>query len=303
MIRLGLIGCGRWGANYVRAAREAGNADVTHVYRMSYMPDGDVVVVGSVEALLAAPIDAVVVAAPPDARVAICEKVFAAGRPAIIEKPLALSLAEAERISAAAKSAGTPWLVAHQHLFAPAYEQLRSELLSMADLAVGSNAGGPGPVRSYSALWDYGPHDVAMVLGLFGGASVEYARAVSPGTYELDLAAGLQFATVTLSNAAANKHRIFEVSASDGRVFQYDDSRAPGEKLWVDGWVRQVSIEPPLTRMVRAFADAVRTGQTDWRFGDFGVDVVSLLAEAEKLIEGGESHVDDQNADLRQVVG
>ncbi len=30
-MRLGLIGCGRWGHNYVQAAREAGNCAVTHV--------------------------------------------------------------------------------------------------------------------------------------------------------------------------------------------------------------------------------------------------------------------------------
>lgn len=305
MIRLGLVGCGKWGVNYVRAALDTGIARVDAVYRMSTSPSaGFVYWMRTLDEMLCAPLGAIVVASPPEGRVELCERILERRFPIIVEKPLALSVEEAERISLAAREAGVPWLVAHQHLFSAAYEEIRGEVLGMNDLAVLSHSGGPGPARSYSALWDYGPHDVAMILGLIGeDASLKGAIAAGPETFELVLGAGLHYAAARVSSEAARKHRSFEVSTSDGRVLQYDDARPPGEKLLVDGKPKMVSREPPLTRMLRGFAEAVRTGRTDWRFGDFGVKVVRVLEAADGWIKEGRRDVDDQDEDLRRVVG
>ncbi len=289
MIRYGLVGSGRWGANYFRAARDVG-ARVTHVYRFSTVPDEDTFVCGSLRELLDSPVDAVIVATPPHARIDICEEVLERCRPLIVEKPLALSTAEAERIASAAEVAEVPWLVMHQHLFAPPYEYIRDEVSNMRDLAVVSHAGGPGPVRGYSALWDYGPHDVAMILGLFRGNKIEIenAKQEGAGTFEVAIDAGLHFAVMRVSNEAPFKHRVFEVSTSEGRVLQYDDSKPTGEKLRVDGEIVKVSPELSLTRALRVFTEAVVVGNNDWRFGDFGVGVVRVLERANKMIQGGE---------------
>ncbi len=48
-----------------------------------------------------------------------------------------------------------------------------------------------------------------------------------------------------------------------------------------------VAIDPerPLQRAVRLFAEAVRTGKTDWRFGGFGADVVRVIEQADRMIQ------------------
>src|SRR5690606_25051016 len=114
-------------------------------------------------------VDAVVIATHPAAHVPLTLEALDAGLPVMLEKPAALDMIGAERIRRAAVDADVPILVAHQHLFAGAFEALRHRFVGMPALNIAAEAGGPGPVRDYSALWDYGPHDVAMVLALCHG--------------------------------------------------------------------------------------------------------------------------------------
>jgi predicted dehydrogenase len=68
---------------------------------------------------LALGVDAVTVATPPDAHPAVVLEALAAGAHVLCEKPFAVDLAQAERMCAAADSAGVVGLVAHEFRFAP----------------------------------------------------------------------------------------------------------------------------------------------------------------------------------------
>ena len=143
---------------------------------------------------------------------------------------------------------------------------------------------GPGPIRDYTALWDYGPHDVAMVLGL-GIWRVVRAR-YRNRCFDIALADETlkRAALVMVSNVAQDKCRVFNVIRNSGETLSYDDhAEAKLQRRWHPVLV---SPEKPLTRAVRAFAEAVRTGRTDWRFGSFGVEVVRILEQADKMIQG-----------------
>lgn len=268
MIRLGLIGNGKWGANYPKAAFEAGNCTVTDVAGRDWRK------------LLDRMIDAFIVATPPDARLEICSELLARNRPVMIEKPLALDVDSALAITAGFVGEGLPFLVNHQHLFAPAYETLRDIAGTWDDFEIVSCGEGPGPIRDYSALWDYGPHDVAMVLGLGIGRVVRARR--RNGGFEISLVdeTSRREALVRVSNAADEKHRVFNVIRDSGETISYNDRAEAKLQRW---WFPvPVSPEKPLTRSVRAFAEAVKTGRTDWRFGSFGLEAVRILEEADK---------------------
>ena len=284
MTRLALIGCGAWGWRYVNAANEAGNCRVTHIAGGT---DDGTRQLGALRhlpsrhwrALLDAPVDAFIVATPPDTHEEICTTLLNWKRPVMVEKPLALGTKAAKAIVAAAKS-DVPLLVNHQHMFAPAYEALRERVTSPCELL--SCAGNVGPHRSYSALWDYGPHDIAMLLGLASGPSEGRHATRNGGTFGLALRVGDHTADVTVWNDDTPKTRLL-IASRPGWVAQYDELHPRGHILRVDGVNVPVSSEKPLTRSVRAFADAVRTGVTDWRFGSFGADVVRLLEDADRL--------------------
>ena len=291
-IRLAVIGMG-WGFRYIPSAWEAGNAIVTHVAgglpmtKLPGVPWPDV----EVEArdwrkLLDAPVDAFVVATPPETHEEIARELLEAGKPVMLEKPMALDLGAAIRIQIAAKKSGALLLVNHQHLFSPAYEELLERVASWDYIASSSSGGALGPYRTYSALWDYGPHDVAMHLGLpqaradweHGYQLLAGSRAIGHFRFAFD---GPSFsAIVRVWNDRQPKARGFIVVGDGGQMIVYDDLDPEGCRLRLGATPIAVSGEKPLARSIRAFAKAVREGGTDdWRFRpDFGVEVTRILS-------------------------
>ena len=71
------------------------------------------------DALALAGVEAVTIAAPPDAHAALAVEVCDAGRHVICEKPFALDAVEAEAMTAAATRAGVTALVGHEFRWAP----------------------------------------------------------------------------------------------------------------------------------------------------------------------------------------
>ena len=291
MIRLGLIGCGKWGWRYIGAAHDAGNCQVVAVSRVASAPEEarSAIVPLPVrsswrEMLDIDKVDAFVVAAPPDVHAEICVPILERGIPVMVEKPIALDLGSATQIADAAKATGAPLLVNHQHLFAPAYEELRARVAGWSGFWTTSSGGGPGPFRSYSALWDYGPHDVAMVLGLAHDRSAKLlGAAYDGGQFRLAVRAGNTNSLVRVWNDG-EKCRVFSVMSSDCLI-TYDDLDV-GARLRVDDRAAATSTERPLTRAVRAFADAARSRETDWRFDPmFGVEVTRILSDADSMLE------------------
>lgn len=292
MIRLALIGCGAWGWRYIPSALAAGNCKVTHVARLSATASltargaaqylSDIHVASDWRALLEAPVDAFVVATPPSTHEEICVELLDRCLPVMVEKPMALEDRSAQRIAKAAWSANVPFLVSHQHLFATAYEALRARSLAWAECTVVSCGSGPGPVRDYSALWDYGPHDVAMFLGLAPGADALRVTPISRTEHDFNfrIDAGDRRGFVTVSNND-RKRRSLMATSNRGEVLVYDDTRPPDEKLCWNGVPVRETYEAPLTRAVRAFAEAIRTGEADWRFDpNLSVDVTRILESA-----------------------
>ncbi len=254
MVRLGLVGYGRWGRNYVRAAQDAGNAEVVRlVLRPGSAAWSDasarrLAPVASIEDLDG--VDAIIVATPPSEAPALVERILRAGIPVMVEKPGALCVDDARRVATAARKARVPFLVAHQHLFADHMELAREQG------AIGplfASWGGPGPERGYSALWDYGPHAVSSILAIRRRPPDSVQVIGSGGSYTVKMWFGETIDRAIVSNEWPSKHARLSVQTRHGLRLLYDGF-APAE--------------PCLTRAVRAFARAVEEWNlNDWRFG------------------------------------
>ena len=292
MLRLGLVGFGKWGRNYVRAAAAAGNARVVEVV----LPEGSerteqahsqgLLVKRNIDDLA---VDAVVFAAHPSIAPDLCEQLLLRGIPVMVEKPAALSVHAAHRIAEAARLTNPVCLVAHQHLFAVAYEYIRSHLRLDGDTRIRARAGGVGPHRDFPHLWDYGPHDVAMIWGLVGADPVHMdmvQRVGAEGSHlwlEMVFEAGAS-ASCEIWNDGAPKSRYFQVQTVT-EEWTYDDLDPLG-RLQFQGRYLDIPYEPPLTRAVRCFADAVIQGGTDdYRFGaHWALRVAKWLSMAEATL-------------------
>jgi len=274
VLRLGLVGFGKWGRNYVQAASAAGNAQVTSVLLPEGSPTAELArasgffVTSDADAL---DVDAVIIAVHPTRAADFCEGFIGRGIPVMVEKPAALDLVSAQRILDAASVGGAVVLVAHQHLFATAYEYIRAQAQSENLTEVATRAGGNGPRRDYSALWDYGPHDVAMLFGLIGSDPIRINCKQETGPegshvfLDLTFEQGTQ-ASCEIWNDRLPKTRFLSVRTSN-MEWMYDDLDPCG-RLICQGRYLELPYEPPLTRAVRHFVDAVEAGGTDdYRFG------------------------------------
>jgi predicted dehydrogenase len=142
-LRISLIGAGKHGSRYAhhlvtdlageaqlavlcRRDRDAG-LQAARQYGCRFTPDID-------EAVTAADVDAVVVVVPPTLHAAICEQAAAAGKPILIEKPMAPTLADAHRISTLLDRHPVPFMVAHTLRFNTVVRALREHLAEIAPL-------------------------------------------------------------------------------------------------------------------------------------------------------------------------
>ena len=184
-LRVGVIGAGAWGRNHVRTVAGLADAELTAVCDTETATRERVAkqfpnahVTADVGALLERA-DAVVIASPAGTHADIAVQCIDAGKACLVEKPFALSVADAERVARRAAERKVPVLVGHLLLFHPAVERLRAmaaagelgRLLYLYGMRVNL-----GQVRAdENALWSFGPHDVSVALYLLGDQPVQVA--------------------------------------------------------------------------------------------------------------------------------
>src|SRR5262245_61377098 len=106
-LRLGLIGAGRWARAYVKTIEAMPDLRIARVARRSkapvdFLPKGAELASHWMDVARATDLDAVIVATPPQSHAEIAEAAVETGLPVLVEKPLTLDLAEAQRIRDAA---------------------------------------------------------------------------------------------------------------------------------------------------------------------------------------------------------
>ncbi|MBI2753712.1 MAG: Gfo/Idh/MocA family oxidoreductase [Betaproteobacteria bacterium] len=283
-LRLGLVGAGPWGRNYIRTIAGLAELKLARVASRNprtpaLVPRDCVVSADWREVVRAADLDGVIVAAPPSAHAEITLAAIEAGRPVLVEKPLALGVASAERIVAAAAARPLLVMVDHVHLFHPAFQALKRAVAAHGPVrAIHARAGDRGPYRpDVPMLWDWGPHDVAMCIDLLGAQP----EAVDAERLERRPAAGgmaeyLRMSLRFTGGAAAEirlstlheRHRSFDVQL-DSQILQYDGSPPEAPR------------DLPLTRAVLDFAAAIAGGSASLASVELGAAVVRTLARCE----------------------
>jgi predicted dehydrogenase len=128
-----LVGLGRWGEKHLRVLGEIGAtrwvADVSPA-RLAWGIERGVDPRRAVTDYRAAleHVDAVDVVTPADSHLAVAGACLRAGRPCFVEKPLALTVAEARELDAIAEAAGRVLQVGHIFRFHPVTATLREAL-------------------------------------------------------------------------------------------------------------------------------------------------------------------------------
>jgi len=326
-LKVAVIGAGTWGWNHVRTL--AGMPEVelsvvcdTHPKRRELVQRQfpGVAVTDSAERAFEKA-EAVVIATPAAAHAPLALQAIQRGLPILVEKPFALSVADAEEVTERAAAAGVPVLVGHLLLFHPAVERLRA-MVHSGELGtlyyLYSQRVNLGQIRpDENALWSFGPHDVSVALDLLGKAPVRvsaHGRSYLQAGIEDVVFLTMQFESGVIAHAQMSwldphkERRLTVVGSKKMVVFDdmqvreklkiYDKGvdRPPeygsyGESLAIregDVYVPRVSNIEPLAAELRHFVAVARRTVKPLVDATAGLEVVRVLtAASESLAEGG----------------
>ena len=172
-LRIGVIGAGRWGRNVIRTIQSLPgtqlDAVVSNNPNTAELVGDNCRVHQDVQSLLnGEKLDGIAICTPPATHFDIAHDILDAGIPIFIEKPLTFDPTQADTLVRLAAAVGTWGMVDHIHLFSGAFQKLLTALPDIGEVtAIKSIAGNAGPVRADAdVLWDWGPHDVAMMLSI-----------------------------------------------------------------------------------------------------------------------------------------
>ena len=179
--RIAVLGCGYWGSNHIRTLKSLGAlhavSDVNAARAEGFSAEHEVPAVAPGELFLRDDVDAIVMALPPQFHAENAIRAVEAGKDVLVEKPIALTVADAERSVEAARRNGRVFMVGHVLRFHPAFEQLK-QLIDAGELGevkyIHSHRLGLGKFHTENdALWDLAPHDLSMILAITGTEPVE----------------------------------------------------------------------------------------------------------------------------------
>ena len=255
----------------------------------------------------------VALATPAETHADLAIQAIQSGKDVFVEKPMALTLEDAEKMKKVSEETGQILMVGHLLEFHPAVLKLR-EMIVLGELGtinyIYSNRLNFGKVRTEeNALWSFAPHDVAVILRLMGQSPKEVSAC--GGSY---LTSGI--ADTTMSNlrfSEESRAHIFVswlhpfkeqrlVVVGDKKMAIFNDVAPFGEKLQLypqnvefDGpipilkkenaeFVEHANTEP-LREECRHFLECIQSRNQPLTNAQSGIDVLKVLQACQQSIE------------------
>lgn len=175
-IRVGVLGIGSMGRHHVRNARALEGFDLVAVADPGgdkFGVAGDLDVLGSVDELIAAGIDAAIVAVPTVFHEEAALKLAEAGIHTLVEKPLAGDLAAGQRMTEAFEAAGLVGAVGYVERCNPALLEMRKriadgQLGEVYQVSTRRQSPFPARISDVGVVKDLATHDVDLASWIAG---------------------------------------------------------------------------------------------------------------------------------------
>lgn len=306
--RIAVLGCGYWGSNHIRTLKSLGVlhavSDANRARAEGFASEHECRAIEPDDLFDDREIDAIVLALPPQYHAEYTIRAVNAGKHVLVEKPVALSVPDAERAVKAAKEAGRLFMVGHVLRFHPAFEKLMA-LINAEELGevryIHSHRLGLGKFHTENdALWDLAPHDLSMILAITGAAPIEIR---GEGAAVLDHLSDFALLHMRFENglrshlftSRLNPYRERRLTVVGDKAMAVFDDVEPWERklaiyrhaIWQDSgeWAFTVN-EPtyvrveegmPLTRELEHFIDCLKTGKEPRTTGKDAIEVLRIL--------------------------
>ena len=317
--QIALVGCGYWGKNLCRNFHALGAlssvVDATEngqATARTLSPDAEIT--DSLDDVLRNDqTQGVALATPAETHADLAIQAMQSGKDVFVEKPMALTLEDAEKMKKVSEETGQILMVGHLLEFHPAVLKLR-EMIALGELGtinyIYSNRLNFGKVRTEeNALWSFAPHDVAVILRLMGQSPKEVSAC--GGSY---LTSGI--ADTTMSNlrfSEESRAHIFVswlhpfkeqrlVVVGDKKMAIFNDVAPFGEKLQLypqnvefDGPIPILKKEDaefvghantePLREECKHFLKCIQSRNQPLTNAQSGIDVLKVLHACQQSIE------------------
>lgn len=289
--RLGVVGVGRWGKNFIKTINGMSGVEVSaictrdpsnsklcknkpHVYT-----DYTEMILGLTN------VDGFVVCMPPKLHFPVMDTCIKALKPFIIEKPMCMSLAQTTEICSHINDAKLPVLVDYTQLFNPAYLEVLNAIYKQKINHIVSKVRSFGPFRKdVSMLWDWLPHDLSMIFRSTREEPISLKATYeqdpnydNAGIIKVDIKFKTHKANIDIDNTAGQKFRVFSIDGQnstttmmDNEVFEVRDKN-----------VRPLTVSKdlPLKNVVDMFLLCMEEGKS------FGLDISLNVARTIEKVE------------------
>ena len=239
-------------------------------------------------------VDAIAIATPAGTHHDIAASALAAGLHVFVEKPMTTDLAAAKALVADASCSGLQLVTGHLLHYHPAFQSLLSlvrgdRLGALHSIVTSRLVPGPEIPREH-VLWEFAPHDVAMILACAGALPSSVCCSGpdphSGGSAAVECSIELRFRTglrtrTTVSWRSESKVQRFEVQGDTGSAV-FDDVAPAETKLRLTAAGQppcaiRCSEQEPLAAECVAFVEAVKTGVAPLSGASEGLRVMTVL--------------------------
>ncbi|MGN6583829.1 MAG: Gfo/Idh/MocA family protein [Rhizobiaceae bacterium] len=306
--RIAVLGCGYWGSNHIRTLKSLDAlyavSDANRARAEGFASEQECLAIDPDELHERDDVDAIVMALPPQFHAENAIRAARSGKDVLVEKPVALTVADAERAVKAARDERRVFMVGHVLRFHPAFERLKA-LIDAGELGevryIHSHRLGLGKFHTENdALWDLAPHDLSMIVAITGEPPDEIR---GEGAALLDHLSDfahlhMHFPSGIRSHLFAsrlNPYRERRLTVVGTRAMAVFDDVAPWERklavyrhaIWQDSgqWAftanepSYVKVEEgmPLTRELQHFIHCIGTREEPRTNGEEAIRVLEIL--------------------------
>ena len=310
-LRIGLIGAGKWGKNYINTIKNKKKVSLRKIScrnleeKQNLAKDYEVTNNWH-DITLSSEIDGIIIATPPKTHFEIASEAIKNGKPVIIEKPLTLNLKDATSILEYSKKHKVIVKVNHVYLYHPLYRLLKKQIHNKTKLnSIYSMGGNYGPFRKdVSSLWDWGPHDLSMCLDILS----EYPTKIKATIVKKDFINGIEaanikiilhfedekYAEINIGNLMENKKRILRLNYENhSYVFDPINHKAIEEegelkRNHINKNKKSIeinSINNPLGILIDEFVEDISSRNLNMKDLNLSLNVIKLLEKVDNLLK------------------
>jgi len=325
MVGIAVVGAGAWGKNHIRVFSEIPKV------RLKYICDADSskllaiqksypqsIPVEEIVAILQDPeVSGVVIASSAVTHFPLARDALRAGKDVLIEKPMALTVTDAEELLRIAEDRKRVLMVGHLLIYHPVFGRLK-EMVGSGELGkvhyIYTQRVNLGIIRQdENALWSFAPHDLSVILKLFEETPV-VVSANGESYIQKDIEdvvfLSLHFADGKMANihlSWLDPHKIRKITIVGSKKMVVFDDMETSEKLKVyDKGVRSPSYDTygeylslrfgditipnikmvePLRAEAEHFIHCIETREKPKTDGWDGLQVVKILVAAQESLK------------------